>query len=91
MKKTEEVNYWVCDFCGKRCQSTPEYIMPQIELQPVCECYGGWIVAPKQMDICVECEDKIGNMLYKFQKERMVNGQVLSGKPTVHIGAAEKN
>lgn len=71
MKKTKQIEYHTCDFCGKECDPTPQYYLPQFELYPACECYGGWRVVAKQIDVCTYCEGKIARMLDEFREERM--------------------
>ncbi len=82
MKKTKQIEYHTCDFCGKECDPTPQYRLPQFELYPICECYGGWRTVPKQLDICGECEDEIAEMLDKF-RERMERDNDLSSRATL--------
>lgn len=90
MKKTKQIEYHTCDFCGKECSSTPQYNLPQFELYPACECYGGWRVASKQVDVCTECEERIAGMLDKF-RERMESDNDLSSGAIVQPDTAGQN
>lgn len=90
MKKTKQIEYHTCDFCGKKCDPTPQYHLPQFELYPACECYGDWRVVPKQLDVCEKCEEKIAGMLDRFQ-ETMLSDNDLSSEATIQLYSAESN
>lgn len=90
MKKTKQIEYHTCDFCGKKCSSTPQYNLPQFELYPACECYGNWRVVSKQVDICTECEERIAGMLGKF-RERMENDNDLLSRTTLQPDTTGQN
>lgn len=65
MKKTKQINTYYCDYCGKECEHTPEFVLPDITV-PI-ENRGCRIIKPEQKDICPECQKQIAkltNLLY---------------------------
>lgn len=53
MKKVEERYY--CDFCGKECKHTPQYVFPWLTQS---------VARDVQMDLCNECRDKVACMTF---------------------------
>jgi len=69
MKKIEQIENYYCDYCGKECEHTPEYIIPteekfyaKMDGLTVAHFETGNIV-PEQKDICPECKRKIAMLV----------------------------
>lgn len=70
LKKKEKIDSYYCDYCGEKCQHTPQYILPVIEPVEASAIGGGGgiklatftvgeIINYKQRDVCPECQKKL--------------------------------
>ncbi len=68
LKKKEYINIYNCDYCGKKCQHSPQYVLPVFEPVEASAIGGGVKLATftvgeminkKQRDICPECQKKL--------------------------------
>lgn len=72
MKKTKQIDTYYCDYCGKECEHTPEYVLPSLQETMVDACSPGdgsvlrgiTYASPhaKQKDICPKCQNQIAKL-----------------------------
>lgn len=61
MKKTKTIDTYYCDYCGKECEHTPEYVLPEYKFIDETKSLK---TIPVQKDICENCKHGI----IKFSK-----------------------
>lgn len=86
MKKTKQIDTYYCDYCGKECEHTPEFVLPSLEPikeyakssngVKVAEFIVGENICSKQKDICPECQKKIISLL------NLTNRVTLGSRPS---------
>ena len=65
-----EKKIYQCDYCGKECNPTPDYVLPELDYTTSYAIKNGSKIAaftmlatkPKQVDICSTCSDRIARM-----------------------------
>lgn len=73
MKKIKQIDTYYCDYCGKECEHTPQYVFPSLEETTVdaCSPRDGNVLKriiyasphAKQKDICPKCQDQIAKLI----------------------------
>lgn len=68
MKKTKQIDTYYCDYCGKECKHTPEFVLPSSRTVDHYATNSMGVklakfetekVISKQKDICPECQKNI--------------------------------
>lgn len=62
MKKTKQVDTYYCDFCGKECEHTLGYFMPEIRKVQYSSRCSKEVIRPSQKDICSKCQNQIAKL-----------------------------
>lgn len=60
MKRTKQIDAYYCDYCGKECEHTPEFVLPVLFPS---EERGRRTINPVKKDVCPECQKKIAALL----------------------------
>lgn len=71
MKKTKQIDTYYCDYCGKECKHTPEYVLPSQETIYAKNHTGNTVlrfdnpnyIEAVQKDICPECQKQIAKLV----------------------------
>lgn len=73
MKKTKQIDTYYCDYCGKECEHTPEFVLPEKALEDFLfsESLRFKSIKPKQKDICPDCQEKIIILLALMDKVKL--------------------
>ena len=72
MKKTKQIDAYYCDYCGKECEHTPEFVLPSLEKNSIggCSPRDGSVIErimyasshAEQKDICSKCQGQIAKL-----------------------------
>lgn len=79
MKKIKQIDTYYCDYCGIECEHTPEFVLPEMELEDflVPNSFKFKVIKAKQKDICPECQKKIISLLPLMNKVKL--GESIGG------------
>lgn len=78
MKKIKQIDTYYCDYCGKECEHTPEFVLPSRATTYAKNTTGAKVlsfdyVEPAQKDICPKCQKKVVSLLTLTDRVKLGN------------------